>query len=853
MNFRRELVPQIALPAPVSRFVRRGAALFFASVLGGAALAGAEPGLLEQAQKALQEGIAPVAIAQLRHFLGRPGLTAEEDRDGRLLLGEALLGAGSYDQGLEAVQPLAEKGHRAALLLKADLLAGAERWPEALPIYQAEATRPDGAAAARLGEVEALKATGDLAKAVTALEAVVRATAPSAAVQLRLAGLYAQQRRIREAHGVLARLGSLSPGDQHWKRFIEGRLFLLEDQPVPALLSFARILEDSGQISEALLVSATFGMTEARTITEGLDAADTVLEGFIARYPQSRYLEEAFRRLDDIYAREENPSEGELKAWTQKAPPGRAARARVSLAKLQIRAHKLDKARGTLEDFIKAYPNHPLLARVQGMRARLFLGDRNFAGAIAALEAAQRQATSEDARAEIELQAGLVHYRAGEYLLAANLFDSVAEKVAKHERLDSGTSSRRENRAMEIVRLALYNGALAALNQQNSARFEERSRELSRIFPESSLRSDLILEQGLIQARGGKPEAARSLEQFIRSFPGHPRLPEARLALAELAFMGGQWALAEDYRKVVNPGGGGDPELSDQSAYLTLSLADAQKPARDEEVIAMALHFLRDRPESKRAPDVRMKLGEVYFRRENFADAETQFDIVAKSPAESRYAETALFLAGQSAMRTINPGSVTRALKYFEQVVDRSGPLKLYARQQQALIQGRSGKEDEAVKIYENILAAQPPPDSELRYAALCGKGDNLLVLAQTDEKARAEAVASFEKLAAESDVPASWRNQALFKKAQVMELTAEHEGALRAYYDVLQLTLQGDEREYFWFTKAGFEAARMLESQAQWKAAVGVYEKIAAAQGPRAQEALDRVKQLRLEHFLWD
>ncbi len=851
MNFRSELSPKTGASARACRRLRRGVVVAFAWVLGGAALVGAEPGLLQQAKQALQEGIAPVAIAQLRDFLARPGLTAEEDRDGRLLLGEALLEAGYFDQGLEAIQPLAQQGHRAALLLKADLLGGAERWPEALAIYREEAARPDGAAAARLGEVEALKATGDLAGAVAVLEAVVRETAPSAAVQLRLAGLYAEQRRIREARATLARVGTLSPADQQWKRSIEGRLFLLEDQPEPALLSFARILEDSGKISEALLVAATFGMTEARTITEGLDAADAVLEGFIARYPESRYLEEVFRRLDAIYAREEAPSESELKSWTQKAPARRAARASVSLAQLQIRAGKFEKARGTLDHFLKTHPNHPLQARVQEMRAGLFVRERNFAGAIAALEAAQRQATSEDARAEIELQAGLVYYRSGEYLLAANLFDSVAEKVAKRERLDQGLPTRRESRAMEIVRLALYNGALAALNQQNSARFEERSRELSRLFPESSLRSDLILEQGLIQARVGKPEATRSLEQFIRNFPGHPRLPEARLALAEIAFTGGRWDLAEDYRRVVNPGG--DTELSDQSAYLALFLADAQRPAKDEDVIAMALDFIRDRPDSRRVPEVRMKLGEVYFRRENFADAETQFDTVAKNPVESGYGETALFLAGQSAMRTINTGSVSRALKYFEQVVDRNGPLKLYARQQQALIQSRSGKEDEAVKIYENILAAQPPPDSELRYAALCGKGDNLLVLAQKDEKAGGDAVASFEKLAAQPEVPASWRNQALFKKAQALELAADREGALRAYYDVLQFTLQGEEREYFWFTKAGFEAARILESQAQWKAAVGVYEKIAAAQGPRAQEAIARVKQLRLEHFLWD
>ena len=60
-------------------------------------------------------------------------------------------------------------------------------------------------------------------------------------------------------------------------------------------------------------------------------------------------------------------------------------------------------------------------------------------------------------------------------------------------------------------------------------------------------------------------------------------------------------------------------------------------------------------------------------------------------------------------------------------------------------------------------------------------------------------------------------------------------------------------EREYFWFYKAGFDAARTFEQQENWKSAVGIYQKMAKAEGPRTAEAQGRMRQLRLEHFIWE
>ena len=89
---------------------------------------------------------------------------------------------------------------------------------------------------------------------------------------------------------------------------------------------------------------------------------------------------------------------------------------------------------------------------------------------------------------------------------------------------------------------------------------------------------------------------------------------------------------------------------------------------------------------------------------------ETQFELLAAQqgpePPPESYVETALFLAGQSAMRLINAGTVDRALDFFEQVVKRDGPLKLYARQQEAILKAKMGQEKEAVDLYEIIFAS---------------------------------------------------------------------------------------------------------------------------------------------------
>jgi tetratricopeptide (TPR) repeat protein len=806
------------------------AALLCASVLPNAR---AEPQLLEEARRALAESIPAVSVQKCRAVLKLPALKASEQRTAILTLGEALLRTGQFDEALQEVAPLVDADDQEARLLQADIFAASGQWSRALPVYRALTNEPAAPPAAFLGQIESLHALGQTARAVERLEELVRRHPDQTAARLRLASLQVEAKQADEAQRTLAQIEPQRTVDRKWKQFIEARLLLLADRPDAARVAFEEIVRDENELPENLLVGATLGIAEARIIMNGYEAADQVLESFINRYADSSLLELVFARLDHIYNHQDDPPESELQKWTRTAPPRRAALARYYLARLQLFEKKYDKAGRTLDQFIATYPGHSLLPYVHLLQADLALARDRLPQAIEALEAAARHARTDELRAEIELRTGYAHHRSGDFFLASKFFDLAA---------------RRSSRLRET---ALFDGALSALQQRNWDRYFEQYQELSNRFPQSALRAELILEQGLAQARANDPRAPETIELFLHHFPRHARAGEAQLALAELHFAAQNIGQATKYLQVVNTTTP-SPETSDHADYLAIFLADAQTPRNDARVIELCRQFIRDRPKSPLLAEVRMKLGQVFFRNNDFPNAETQFVTLATESPESAYAEPALFLAGQSAMKTFNVGAAERALDLFDQVVKRNGALKLNARLEQAVIKRALGKEREAIALYDIILVAQPPPDISLRAAAICGKADNLLALGAKDPPQVDAAIAVYDELAASAGVPPVWRNQALYKKAKALEQQSRTDDALATHYDVLNRAAPAD-REFFWFYKAGFDAARILEGQEQWRGAIGIYEKMAALKGPRTVEALERIRELRLEKFIWE
>jgi tetratricopeptide (TPR) repeat protein len=269
----------------------------------------------------------------------------------------------------------------------------------------------------------------------------------------------------------------------------------------------------------------------------------------------------------------------------------------------------------------------------------------------------------------------------------------------------------------------------------------------------------------------------------------------------------------------------------------------------ETKVIELANRFLQQHAASSFLPDVRMKLAEIYYRRQDFANAQTQFEILAQQNPNGPLGEKALFFAAESAKSSMGEHSLDRAIMLFDQVVQLNGDLKWAARNEQAVIERKLGKPQDALLLYEEVLKSNARP-SEKR-EALCGKGD---VFFEMGGSANYQgAVEAYDQLVSDKEEPIHWRNQALFKKGLCLEKQSDRAGALAAFYKILEDETRPDRRrELFWYYKAGFNAARLLEEDSKWESAAAIYEKLAASGGSRTEEAKERLKRLRLEHFLW-
>ena len=589
-------------------FLRRAvASLWLLAALPASPALSADRGPLDKALRALDEGVAEVAVVKLREQLAL-SLDPAIRREAKTKLAEALLAAGRTDEAFQqATDPEVQ-----APLLEGRIQAAVGHWEEALALYAAVAADPKAPqySQALLGKAECLHALGRLQEAASVLEPL--AASGPAAVSLRLAECRLEQNQIDLSVRILSGIrGPLTEAERKWKQYLEAQMLLAQNQMAEAFDKFEALQRDPRYLTSSMLVGIALGMTDSRTELTGLTAADDILEQFLWKHPESPSLGMLFQKLDEVYGGEENPSLGELEKWSKRGEPAlRAGYATYYWAKGLVREAKPERALAVLEKFPTRFPGHPLLARALLLQGRLLADCSKGDAAQKTLEEALRAVSEPRLRGEIALAAAEAHFKAGEYVLAATVYRGAGEQTPA------------------FAEIAGFNIALCWLHQGNYTRFAQEYADFSRLFPESPLRPDLVLEEGLLRARQHDPQAEPALRQFLADFPAAPRAAEARLALAELRYADGDPAGSRQFLRVVNE----NPapiKTAEQSDFLALFVADAANPPDDEKVLALCREFIERHPASPHLPEVRMKLGQVCFRSGDFAGAQTQFETLA--------------------------------------------------------------------------------------------------------------------------------------------------------------------------------------------------------------------------------
>ena len=771
----------------------------FAAIL--AVAANAAP--IGEARAALADGLPAVAVQKLE---STPSLAV--DPAAAVLLARAYFEDAQPARALEILEPLSRMPETE--FWRAQSFAALGRYSEALAAYNLASQAAEFRAQSVLGAARMLRASGRARESVELLASekfegplAVMAVLESAEAQL---DLY-------DAAAARAILDGITPSDKATtsrRNFLQARACAMAGNDAEAIRLFASLSPtDAG-----MAVAAVVGQANSLVRAGQIPAAETLVEEFISKNANLPGLPEMFALLDKIYSQEESPESGELKRWSadSQASPRRQL-AFFYRAKFEERLGQHERADQLMRDAIDEGPDTDtgLLAAIELAKIRLKQGRGQDALGIL---------TTLSRSPEADFLRGLALASLGRYA------DAVAAFLAASE-------------YPPLAEPALANASWCELlsGENNRTVFENFQQR----FPASPKIGLYRLHEAYWGARQGDPSAAVTLEKLASGRDAAVTGPSA-LALAEWKFLNNDRAGAgSDLRRISTIA----PDDSAKADVLTVFLADDGTDG--DAAIRAAEKFLASHAGSPSEPEVRMKLGELLYRRGNFADARVQLESLAGKFPGSPYEMPALFLAAESAARLQTATSANDAMILYEQVAASNGPLALRARLQQAILQNILGKPGEALVLFDKVLASSPDP--EIRAAALMEKAKTQLAMGK---KESAAALDILRGLAGDESLSPAWRNQAHVRIGAAYEAMGDNDSAVAAYYDALK-SGQGEPTEYFWYYKAGFSAARLLEEAKRWEQAIRVYEMVAEAKGPRSEEAIARINKIRLENFLWE
>ena len=645
-------------------------------------------------------------------------------------------------------------------------------------------------------------------------------------------------------------------------RFLRARALLQSGQVKPAQQMLQSVLRSSHG-GERMHQAALLLQVESLLQLHQAALAQEQLLKFLDATPESQLWPEAFDLLNRVHQEVQKPAPlpvGVLRwisagntAQQQPDPPPVLVAATaefrghaIYLTAQWLAAQKRDvEAESLLEALIQLYPAHPRRSDAMQLAMELYASHR-LDERVLTLAAEWRQEFN-TATVPVDFAVGGILFRRGEARQALELFQNAANVAT----------------TLTDRRRALFNTALSAISASDFTVYQSLLGQLELISNAAVVGSEskdsaamLQLEKALFLAAGRKPEAETALRAFIRTYPKHPRFADACIALTEWLLLAVPPRLQEArlaLDQTATAAGDLAPAQLQRVQYTRLWLNDAAGDLKA--LIASGAEFIKLWPNSVLLPEVRMKIASAYYRLEDFANARTEFEIIARDFPDTAHADTALYFAAMSATSVMSVDGRARAVEIWEYLAQKNGPLAVASRRQQALSERLQGNHAAALTVLDKVLAMKTL-DREQRLTTLCEKAELLLLLGKTDPARLDAAAALLDELLTDHALPFMWKARAGFTLASVQHDAKHDTEALEACYNVLRaadMTPPASPADYLWFSKAGFFGVDLLEASRQWEPAARLAEQIAQRPGDRATEARERATKIRLEHFLWD
>lgn len=630
----------------------------------------------------------------------------------------------------------------------------------------------------------------------------------------------------------------------------------------PGTLAFYRILllATDGQLAEALALFAKEAPgVPARPGVEFRLAAVRLAETLLAAGKPTDALPVLRRALD----------------WSEAGEP--RLETRVKILDALLAQGQADAVIAELEAFTKEFPATPERVSVE-----LRLADqlRKAKSHLTAVEYYGRVAENEAAPAAERYQAA---YARAACLREAGQFANAGLAFSRASKL-----GRTPDEQAECLFLAAENTA-ATGNFTGAALLYQ---SVADTFPQSVFGEKARFNQGIARAREGQAaSAAMILKLFLEQYPRSPLASEARVERGVALRNAGDFlqALAE-LRAFA------DAEPAHPLAAR--ALLEAQHAAlgggNADEAVVLLGRLIKDYPDSPLLPTALYQRAHLAFLRGDFKSAQADSDLFLEKYGQSPLAADVLLWLGD---HQINTGSPKAGEDYYLLLATRFpasplAPVALLEAAESAFL--RDDQERAAAlmgQIQRDYAAALPPPqlaaveflqgdmvaargayaealthfdraaqlipNTPLGLAAAGRAGDMHYSLGDGDPAQLDQARIRFAEVVASDKASATEREKARYRLAKTLEKMNRTDEALKEYLEIVyqypvELTA-GRVRDWFYFARAGYDAARLLLIQERYLEAARVYERLARTGIPTAAEASAKAREVREAHNLQD
>lgn len=805
----------------------------------------ADPPELKAAAQALKDQLPEVALLKLEKAMAMPNLSAELQATIKLRLAEAAVRADKPERALQVIGNVDIPTQPELAFWKAAALQSQHHFHDAAEIYQAlpEKSSWPLASEAAFNAAATLSAIGDYPAAQQALTPLLKSGEQELLSRARLwnAELLLRQRQFSEAASALSYLTNLPPALASQKEYLQGKLELETGKLPEAIARFTQLTQRNKVLGRELYHSAALSLARAQRLSGDKISAGHTLAAVINESPEAEILKSAFAEV--VLCNTPPNADPELNkllaTWTAStSSPTLNAEAWAALIASREASGQTAEALDYCNKFLSTHADSPVTPRILLLQSKLLISQGKGEQALQLIEPLKRPSQPASIRAWAAEVTAYASLHENNFAKAASALTTSAQIVDDPER----------------KLIATYHAALAALLAND---FTQASSIINGVPAGAGeqMQADLQLEQGLYSAAQGRDQAESLLETFLSANNDHPRAFEAALALAEVRLKkvatsteSMNEAISAAQKLAVTPA---------QQERLQLFIIHLASLSSTPEALALKIDaFLLAYPDSDSRAELLMKLGEQYHNAQQFPPAKARFLQLVEEEPESSLVEFALFRAGMAALNSLTKGCEEEALKLWDKVAQLKGPLRLRARLEQGRLDQRRDP-TAALQIFDSILKAEPPADSEMRYNVLCLRGETLIATESENPAKLQEALNGFDQIITSPQASILWKQQALVRKGACLENMKQDAKALEAYHDAMELPLStqsvSGEVDYKWFFRAGEKSIRVLETSANWKGAVSIAERLGEAPGAQGDSAREKANRLKTEHFLWD